>query len=446
MTTLSIPQKNARNRLLDQATAIIDTCEAEDREMTPDEEVEFRAATIQVRAIHNGLEPEPRGNPIYGGQQPSNALSFEPVSFNEPQSRIVSHSGIKLQAFKNTAKGREEAHTAGRFLAATFLRHGPSMQWCADHGVRYDVLAALGGGINTGGGALVPDEMSRTIIELMEVYGAFRQNCDNIPMTSDSLTVPRRVGGLTAFYSADGTDLAESDASWDNVQFIARKLGVFTRMSSEISEDAVTNMGDKMTSEIGIAFAFKEDSVGFNGAGTSIDGGQTGVLVTAIDSKHTMAKVAAASGHNLLTEIDGDDLLNLMAALPNFAKAGAKWYCSPTALAVVFNAIKIAGGGNTMEILSNAVQPSFLGYPIVVTPVMADGASTDYTSKVMIAFGNLAQAATIATRRDIRVAVSDQRYFELDQIAIKGTLRHSIVAHDLGSTTVKSPLVVLTGN
>jgi hypothetical protein len=45
----------------------------------------------------------------------------------------------------------------------------------------------------------------------------------------------------------------------------------------------------------------------------------------------------------------------------------------------------------------------------------------------------------------VRVAISTDAYFELDQIAVKGTLRHSIVAHDLGSTTVKSPFCVLTG-
>jgi hypothetical protein len=41
--------------------------------------------------------------------------------------------------------------------------------------------------------------------------------------------------------------------------------------------------------------------------------------------------------------------------------------------------------------------------------------------------------------------LSSERYFELDQIGVRGTLRHSIVAHDLGSTTVKSPFAVLVG-
>jgi HK97 family phage major capsid protein len=158
-----------------------------------------------------------------------------------------------------------------------------------------------------------------------------------------------------------------------------------------------------------------------------------------------MAKVTAAAGHDTFAEIDADDLMTLMAAIPGYAKRGAKWYCSPTALELVFNAIRVAAGGNSTDNLANAPSPVFLGYPIVVSPVFPDSASTDYTALAMLAFGNLAQAATVGTRREIRVALSPDRYFEQDQIAVKGTMRHDINVHDLGSTTVKSPFAVLVG-
>jgi HK97 family phage major capsid protein len=319
------------------------------------------------------------------------------------------------------------------------------MAWCQQNGVSIDVMAALSTGINTAGGALVPDVMSTRVIELIDEYGAFRANADGFPMTSSSETVPRRTGGLTAHYVGENTEGSESDASWDNVEFVAKKLMVLTRMSSEISEDAIISLGDKMTMEIALAFALKEDQVGFNGDGTSTYGGMTGVLVKAIDGSHGKAKVAAASGHDTFAEIDADDLTKLMAAIPTYAKRRSKWYCSPTALELVFNAIRLAGGGNTMENLSNMPAPVFLGYPIVITEVMADDSGATYNGAVMVAFGALSLAATVATRRDIRVQVSEHRYHELDQIGIRGTMRHSIVAHDLGSDTIKSPFAVLVG-
>lgn len=434
----------SRDSLLAKCTALLDISDAEGRALTASEQTAYDTLTSKVRSMNLETETGTR-RPVSSYGQPSNAISDVPTFGGDSPSRIVlQHSG-KLQAFKNSAQGKSDAHTAGRFLAATFLRHQPSMSWCEQHGVRYDVMAALSGGVNTSGGALVPEEMSRTVIELIETYGAFRANADNLPMSSDSLTVPRRTGGVTAFYVGENTEGTESDAAWDNVQFIAKKLMVLTRMSSEVAEDAIINLGDKMTQEIALAFAVKEDTVGFLGTGSSSDGGHVGVLVAALQAAHPLAKVAAASTHDTLAEIDADDLLRLMAAIPTFAKAGAKWYCSPTALSLVFDAIRIAGGGNTMQNLAQAPAPTFLGYPIVVTPVMADSASATYNGAVMVGFGNLQQAATIATRRDVRVQISDQRYWAEDQIGVKGTLRHSIVVHDLGSTTVRSPFAVLTG-
>jgi HK97 family phage major capsid protein len=430
----------SREALAARCTAMLDLCDAENRALTATEQDEYDQLTTKLRAFNLNKET---GRPVFS-DQPSNSFDDE-GNFAGTQPRIVMQHTGRLQAYQNNAKGRAAAHTAGRFLAATFMQHSPSMKWCETNGIRFNPMAALSGGINTNGGALVPEEMSSTIIELTESYGVFRQNADNVPMGSDTLTIPRRVGGLTAYYTGENTEGTESDATWDNVTFTAKKLMCFSRMSSEVTEDAIINLGDRMTKEIGLAFATKEDTVGFTGDGTSTSGGITGVLVKAIDASHTKAKVAAASTHDTLAEINSTDVLNLMAAIPTYAKKGAKFYCSPTALSLVFDALLIAGGGNTMQSLANAAQPSFLGYPIVVTPVMADSASTTYNGAVMIAFGNLAQAATIATRRDVRVAMSDQRYFELDQIAIKGTLRHDIIAHDLGSTTVKSPFAVLVG-
>jgi len=135
-----------------------------------------------------------------------------------------------------------------------------------------------------------------------------------------------------------------------------------------------------------------------------------------------------------------------MAAVPQFAKPGSAWYCGPVALELVFNAIKVAAGGNTSDMLTQAQRPTFLGYPIEVSPVLPDGATTDYSGLAMIGFGNLRLAATMGDRRGIRVALSSEQYWEEDQIGIKGTERFDINVHDMGSTTVKSPFCVLVGN
>jgi HK97 family phage major capsid protein len=376
-------------------------------------------------------------------------LDYTPVEvlFPDNRSRFTKyHSGTKLQAFSNTKEGHSQAYHCAQWLRASLLGDPKALNWCSSNGIQVDVRAAHSAGENSKGGVLVPEEFSSTIIRLVDEYGVFRRNSRVVPMSTDTLSIPRRTGGLTAHYVGESTEGTESDTAWDNVSLVAKKLMILSRMSSEIADDALISMADMLAMEAALAFALKEDTVGFNGTGSSTDGGIVGVLVKAIDGNHALARVAAVAPHNLLTEIDADDLLNLMGAIPAFAKAQSKWYCSPAALDLVFNAIKIAAGGNSFDNLANAPAPSFLGYPIELSPLFPDDPVSDYNDVPMIAFGNLALASTLGVRRELRFATTDSRYWEQDQIGVKATMRHDINVHDLGSATVKSPFAVLVGD
>jgi len=444
--------------LLAEAEGILDAADEADRAMTPEETAKYDAAVARLTEMKGDIEKriklEAVATPNFGGQaptvreQPSAALDETEVEATirptDAGARVeIPRAYGKLVAFPKTVKGNLAAYRAGMWLRATLYGDVNAQDWCRKNGV--GVRSALSGGVNTSGGALVPEELERAIIDLREQYGLFRRVVRVTPMGSDTRNIPRRTGGLTAYFVGENVAGTESDAGWDNVQLVAKKLMVLTRMSSEVAEDAIIDLADMMAQEIAYAFAVKEDTVGFNGTGSAADGGIVGVLVKALQAGFTKAKVAAVSPHNTLAEIDADDLLNLMAAIAQYAKAGAAWYCSPSAQELVFNAIKIAGGGNTRDMLADADKPRFLGYPIEVTPVMADTPGTDYNALVMIGFGNLRQAVTMGDRRGIRVALSNEQYWEEDQIGIKGTERFDINVNDLGSTTVKSPFAVLVG-
>jgi HK97 family phage major capsid protein len=449
-----------RTALLESAEALLDAADEAGRALTAEEQGQYDVAVARVEEMNTDIERrkklEAAAAPDFGGkaakrEQPSNALPEDEV--DTPARATIRTTEItriesmrsygKLVAFAKTPKGQEAAYRAGQWIRATLYGDMNALDWCRKNGV--GSRAALSGGVNTSGGALVPEELERAIIDLRELYGLFRRVVRVSPMGSDTLNVPRRTGGLQAYFVGENVAGTESDAGWDNVSLVAKKLMVLTRMSSEVSEDAIIDLADKMAEEIAIAFATREDEVGFNGTGSAADGGIVGVLVKALDAAHSLAKVEAATPHNTFAELDSDDLLKLMSALPQFAKPGAAWYCSPTAMELVFNAIKIAGGGNTRDMLAQSDQPRFLGYPINVTPVMNDGAATDYNDAVMIGFGDLRMAATLGDRRGIRVALSSEKYWEEDQIGIKGTERFDINVHDLGSTTKKPPFAVLIG-
>lgn len=449
--------------LLAETEGILDAADEADRAMTPEESAKYDAAIARLTEMKSDIEQrmklEAVATPNFTAATPA-ARAAQPnadLDDTEVQATVrttdagprieIPRSYGKLMAFEKTSKGQMQAYRAGQWLRATLYGDVNALDYCRKNGV--GVRSALSGGVNTSGGALVPEELERAIIDLREEYGLFRRVCRVTPMGSDTRNIPRRTGGLTAYFVGENQTGTSSDAGWDNVALVAKKLMVLTRMSSEVAEDAIIDLADTMAQEIAYAFAVKEDTVGFTGTGLATDGGIVGILVKALQAGFSKAKVTAAGAANscdTLDEITADHLLQLMAAIPQYAKAGSAWYCSPSAQELVFNAIKIAGGGNTRDLLSDSDTPRFLGYPIHVTPVMADDPTADLSAAVMVAFGNLRQAATMGDRRGIRVALSNEQYWEEDQIGIKGTERFDININDLGSTTVKSPFAVLVGN
>lgn len=437
--------KDERARLFTEAEGMLDRLDAENRDFTKAEEKRYNGILASIDS-NTKMQELQKMNP--NPRQPGESEIFPPIGGDPMAGRITSASyGGSVKAFANTREGKESAYRSGRFLMATLLGDENSRVWCNNHGMDADraIRMVHSGGENTKGGVLVPEELSSSIIRLVEEYGLFRRLARVAPMGSDTLNIPRRTGGLSAYYTGENQEGQESGSQWDLVALVARKLMVLSSISSEILEDNVISLSDTLATEAALAFAIKEDTVGFTGTGISTDGGIVGVNVKAIDGSHGMATVAAASGHDTLPEIDADDLINLLAAVPLYAKRGAAWVCSPTAEEVVFNAIRIAAAGNTADILVRGQPSAFLGYPIEVTDVYPDSVSTNYNGLPMIGFGNLSQACTLGTRREIRMALSSDRYFELDQIGVKATMRHDINVHDLGSDTVKSPFVVLTG-
>jgi HK97 family phage major capsid protein len=152
-----------------------------------------------------------------------------------------------------------------------------------------------------------------------------------------------------------------------------------------------------LTAELAFSLANLEDTIAWSADGTSTYFGMQGVLKKIVGPK---GAVNAASGHDLLSEIDATDLGNLLAALPSYAMQGAKFYCSQTAFALSF--CKLASGNGGIGVAPNG-NPTFWGFEIVRSNLLPNVTST-LVNLPMILFGNMSQAGTIAS--DARAADS----------------------------------------
>jgi HK97 family phage major capsid protein len=346
----------------------------------------------------------------------------------------------QLRAFKGKNK-EADAYKAGRWLMATIMGDAGSRQWCRDKGIEIRVQTE---GVNTAGGFVVPDVMERAIIDLRETYGMFRANARVLPMGSDHTVIPRRTGGVTAYFVGETTEITASDKSWNQVELTAKKLGALTRMSTDLSEDAIINIADNLAEEMAWAFAKKEDECGLDGDGTNTYGGMVGIRTKFVDGDHTAGYDEGTSACTAWSHITiADEIVTVMSLLPTYALPRAKWYINPAGKAACFDALALAAGGNTTREIASGAEPMFAGYPVVVSAAMPS-APTDQT--VAILFGDLSLSSTFGDRRGITIKVSADRYLEYDQIGIQATERFCIVNHDIGDTSTAGPVVALVGN
>lgn len=430
--------RNEAEELRAKSLELVQSIEASGEAPTDEQQAEIDTAIAKIDDLHaraeklDKLAPPPAPQAVINPVIPTPNGDPAPVAINFKRNRK------NLRGFSADSDGLTKAYKAGQWVKAAVFGDPAAAQWCIDNGMQ----AALSGGDNNKGGVLVPDEMSQAIIDLREEYGVFRRESRVVSMGSDTLTVPRRTGGLTAYAVGENDEITASDKSWDNIELVARKWGVICKYSSELSDDAVIDLADDLAAEIAYAFANKEDESGFNGDGTSTYHGINGVTNKVNLAAHAGSVSTAASGNTAFSTLDLSDFNSVVAKLPLYARRNAKWYISAAGHADSMSRLQYAGGGNTVDDIAGGSGPSFLGYPVVFSQVLNSTLAAD-TSAIKLLFGDLSMATMMGSRRDIRFMVSADRYFEQDQLAIKGTQRYDISVHDLGTTTAAGPVVAL---
>ncbi len=348
----------------------------------------------------------------------------------------IPKSSRPLKGFRS----EERAYRAGMAIRAGLLGDEEARRWCADHGVQ---SRAQAGGINSLGGVLTNDELSTEIIRLVEEFGAFPANARNVTMNSDTLLIARRTGGLTAKPIGENAAPTSTDVTFDNVQLVAKLWGVDNRVPMSLVEDSVIDLADAMAVEVAQAYAEAFDNAGFIGTGAGDPyHGTVGVATAIVDGTHSASVVAADSGNTTFGTLDLLDFTNVVAKLPLYARRNAKWYISPAGYGSSMLRLMMAANGNNQADVAGGANLSFLGFPVVLCHPL-ESRLTGTTSAVACLFGDLSQACTMGTRREISVKTDASRFIEFDQLLTFATARVAMVAHDLGSTAKAGPLVAL---
>lgn len=429
-------KKDATKEETDKAVALDDETEKLQVKRLELEKVE--AAKARTSKALTDLNTPNR--PQFNGGDGGDSTKSDKVEFPFPET---------LKHFKGStaAEANEKAFRFGKFLQAFVFpypnKNAEAAAWCKEHGIELKVVQEA---TPEAGGVLVPIEFERTLIDLREQYGSFRANVRAVPMASETKLVPRRTGGLTAYFVGENQAGTTSTPAWDQVQLVAKKLMVLAPYSTEIAEDAMVNIADTLAGEIAYAFALKEDNCGFLGDGTSTYGGIRGVIkallpgVSATIGSVAGIRVQATISTGTFASAVLGDFNAVIGKLPKYADTPrAKWYMHKTFFHNVPGALATAAGGNTTaNVATGPNETRFLGYPVEFAQVLPFTWAAD---TIFALFGDLSLAAKMGDRRQTTLFNDPYSLSANDQVQIRGTERFDIIVHDVGDTTTPGPIV-----
>jgi HK97 family phage major capsid protein len=372
-------------------------------------------------------------------------------------------SATSLKAFKGIGevlnmKDHEVAYRAGMWAQAVIHQNPRAMRWCKDHSVQLlqGSREAFGfdernmvEGVFTSAGWLVPVEMEAAIIANREEYGVARRVCNVIPMTSASTNIPRITTDATAYFVGEGASVTTSDPAGDQVTLTLKDLMAHTNIGKSTAQDTVVSLAEMVAREQARSFAVKEDSCLISGDGTSTYGGMQGIKTLLDTAAYSAGKYAAASGHDTFAEINVADITGLIGLLPVYARAGSRYIVSGVFDAMVFGALKLNAGGNTVQtVQGRIVEGDYGGFPITVAHHMPAGGGTTYNAVTIALLGNFNLGVAFGSGSGMMLTVDPYTLAHQNLTRVITSERIDINAHGVAKSTTagqQGPIVGLHG-
>ncbi len=302
---------------------------------------------------------------------------------------------------------------------------------------------------NTAGGATVPQEFMASLIWRTEQYGAARKVANVVRMSRDNMIVPRKTGIISMSFTQEASAPTAQDNSYDSVELTARKAMALVQVSNEWLEDSAINVADDYANSFAEAQAITEDQCLFLGDGSATYGGFRGLNV-ALPGGSTAT--SAASGAYLTAAAWSAYTLGTfnvgMGSVQNVKNSrcvfvGSRQFYHQVCVRLDKQATQFKDAGASAVAGFNGADASFLGFPYIFSQVMPTASSSNARSCY---FGDISSIAMLGDRRDLRVEVSMDRYFDSDSTGIRATARIAVNVHGDGRDSTVGPVACFLGS
>lgn len=432
-----------RAEIMLDAEAIFDVAVAEDRELTTDEsermeqlldkhkdmEKDVRQAekyaaarkeSISARAqqmitTQGTIAPQVSGDPITGELKPA---------FKLP---AIVKDHMHLMAFDEP----EEAYKCGMFMKAAFLNDQHAKDFCTDNSIQITkdddgmygmVDQRMQGnivGTDAKGGYLVPTLLAAQILKVVNQWTAAREAARIFPMSGESVDVPKWEDGVKVYKPAELNAITESDVTYSQVNLRATDAFTLTRISNRLLRENVISAADQVVSDGGRRMAKQLDFEFILADGTAGDPNwsATGLLETikpaGVAGDGVLVAATGQSTWDLLTKESIDALVGYLPA--KYHTDNTRFICSRSFWATVLEPLLEERAYQKTD-MAGATPRMLKGYPVTFSEHMPTSTAV---SQVSLLFGDFFESSLIGIRQEVTVALSQDRYFELDALAIR---------------------------
>lgn len=230
------------------------------------------------------------------------------------------------------------------------------------------------GGATTGD-TLVPVEYQWDMIQLARNRAFALNECSVIPMSGDTLTLPREASMVTVAWKDEATPAADGEGTFDSVTLNAKKLTALATASNELLGDAAVDLVGILTEQFSYAVNLELDNQVLSGTGAPVSGlmkGTAGYSVVLGTGSGNFSMVIADNFSNAISQLEDGDL------------AGAKWVFGKT-MKHYLRILKETTGGYIFAQPGAGVPGTVWEYPYIESSKCPANA----TSTVAALFGNL---------------------------------------------------------
>lgn len=366
-----------RGQCIDKMRSLLNTAEAQARDLNEGEQAEYNAAESRQAEIANVLK---RGDTL-------RSLESE---IDQPVNRANPLRPTGDKGDYRNASGYKEGFNA-------YIRRGKSA-------MDGNFLNALQVGTNSEGGYIVPQEFETQLTQALQDINEVRQWC-NVITTASQHNIPTEASLGSAAWTAEEAAYTDSDAAFGQVVLGAHKAATICKVSEELLMDAFFSVEAYLAQNFGKRFGILEEAAFVAGDGS----GKPSGIVPGSSLGVTAAGAAA---------ITSDEVIDLYHSLSRPYRRNAVWLMSD-ATAKLIRKLKDGDNQYLWQPGLQAGQPDvLLGRPVVVSNSVP-AATTGLKSMV---FGDLSYY-TIADRSGVAVQRLNELYAANGQVGFRAFKR-----------------------